>query len=272
MLKGKKIGFIGAGKMGEALMKGLLASGAIKRSSIYCYDVDKKRCAYIREKHKLNVAKDNVSLAKKSDIIVLAVKPKDMGEVLVEISPFINSHKLIISIAAGITTKKIENILKKHVPVVRAMPNTPAIVRQAITAIARGRFVKEKYIKAAELIFSKVGKVFETQEDKMDLITAISGSGPAYIMYFIEALLVVAMEFGLSWEQALQIVLQTVYGSAKLLEESKIPPEQIREMVTSKGGVTEAALEVFRKHKVDMVIRKAVKTAVNRAKVLASAY
>lgn len=268
MLSKKKIGLIGAGKMGEVLIRGLLASGTVKKDRVFVSDTDKKRLDLIKKKYRINATSENAKVALKSDIIILAVKPKDMHDVLSQISASIDNKKLIISIAAGITTKSIERHLKKNAVVIRAMPNAPALVGEGITAISKGRFVKEKDVNAAKHIFSAVGYVVEVKEDKMDLITAISGSGPAYIMYFIEAFLVVAMEFGLTWELALEIILQTVFGSAKLLEKSRIAPAEIREMVTSKGGTTEAALEVFRKHKLDTIIRNGVRAAVRRAKVL----
>jgi pyrroline-5-carboxylate reductase len=175
----------------------------------------------------------------------------------------------VISIAAGIPSAFIEKKLKKGIPVIRTMPNTPALIRSGITAICKGKSAKEKDLSIAKKIFSAVGDVVIVRENMMNAITALSGSGPGYFMYIIEAFLVASMELGITYGTAMKLVSQTALGSAKLLVDQKVKPAELREQVTSKGGTTEAALKVFQKKKVGQEIVSGVLAAEKRAEQLA---
>ncbi len=268
MIKNKRIGFIGAGNMGEALIRGLLESKAAHRAMVAAYDTNQSRCKYIASKYKIKQAESNMSLVRQSDIVIIAVKPQDMESALREICWDITSGKLIISAAAGIATSYIENKLKKGIPVIRSMPNTPAFIRAGVTGICKGRYATQKDMNIAKAVFSAVGDVVTVKENLMNAVTAISGSGPGYYMYIIEAFIVASMEMGLTWNTALKLVSGTALGSARLLVEGKMSPSELREQVTSKGGTTEAALKLFQKKKLSQIIVDGALAAEKRGKQL----
>lgn len=264
----KKIGIIGCGNMGEALLNGL--SRVMEKSTgLMVSELDAKRRDYLQAKYKIIVEIDNNTVVKYCDVIILAVKPKDFNGLLKsEICCGLSKNKLLISIAAGVTTKYIEGIVGKDIPVIRAMPNMAAVIGEAMTAITCGSAAEGAHIETAKEIFSTVGSVVEVKEKMMDAVTAISGSGPAYFFYLIEALTEAACKLGLDEETAKQLVLKTALGSAKLLETLKEGPESLRKKVTSKGGTTEAALKVFDKKMIKKIINDAVKAAHERSKEL----
>ncbi len=243
------IGIIGAGNMGMAIasaMKGkFLLSDKNKRIS------------------------DNVSVSRRSDVIILAVKPKDFDRVLKqEVCCGASSRKLIISIAAGITTKHIEDVLGKDIPVIRVMPNMAASIGEAISCISRGKAAGDEHVKIAREIFSTVGDVVCVAEDLMDAVTAVSGSGPAYFFSLIEAMIEGAEKLGLDKETARRLVSKTALGSAKLFEALKEDPAGLIKRVASKGGTTEAAFKVFEKRCFKGIVHDAIKCAHKRSKSL----
>jgi len=257
-----KISIIGAGNMGEAIIKGF------NSKNVTVSDKSKNRLKTLRKKQKITVVKNNIEAVKKSSIIILAVKPQDMNSVLKEIRKHISNKQLIISIAAGVKTRKIEKIIGKRVAVIRVMPNTPALIGEGISVLCKGRYAKVKDIKKAREIFRRTGKVLVIKnEGLMDAVTAISGSGPAYICLFIESLIKSANILGLR-RFSDELVIQTFKGAIKLLEESKKSPKMLRKQVTSPGGTTEAALKVFGKKKVQNIIIAATKAAYKRSKKL----
>lgn len=260
----KKIGIIGAGNMGEALIKALKAQGR----NLKVTEKNTKRRNYIQKKYHVSLAKDNIKLAEASDIIILAVKPRDMKGTLTKLRPTLaGSDKLIISIAAGIKTKYIEKICGR-VRVVRAMPNTPLVVGEGMTVISKGRYAKKKDLNTARDIFGTGGEVLELKEDLMDAATALSGSGPAYISFVIKSLVEAGMKMGLKKDIALELVTQTCSGTALLLKQVKCPPEDLIKKVASKGGTTEAALRVFKEKNLSRIIASAVKAAARRSREL----
>lgn len=264
----KKIGIIGCGNMGEAIFSRLV-SFVDKSTAMMVSDMDAKRRAEIQEKYKVIVEIDNNYLVKYSDVIIIAVKPKDFDKILKEeICCSISKEKLLISIAAGITTKYIEAAVGKDVPVIRAMPNMPAIIGEAITSLSRGTSVKPGEMSLAKEIFSKIGDVVEVDEDLVDGVTAISGNGPAYFFYFLDALMESARELGLNADTAKKMVLKTALGSAKLLDTLKEDPNVLISRVASKGGTTEAALKVFEKKHFKNIIKDACREARKRSKAL----
>jgi pyrroline-5-carboxylate reductase len=264
----KKIGIIGCGNMGEAIL-GRLSNVVEKSISLMVSEFDAGRREYIESKYKVIVEIDNNEVVKFADVIILAVKPKDFDNLLKnEVCCGVSKNKLIISIAAGITTKYIESIVGKDIPVVRAMPNMAATIGEAISTISAGSAASARDMKLAKEILSTIGEVVEVDEKLVDSVTAISGSGPAYFFYLAEALIDAAQGLGLEKDIAKRLVLKTAFGSAKLLETLKEEPGVLRAKVTSKGGTTEAALKIFESNKFKDTVKKAVKEAQKRSKEL----
>lgn len=243
-----RIAIIGAGNMGSAIAKRIE-----KKYRIIVSDIDPNKL------RKLNI-RDNIKAVRGADIIILAVKPQDMDAVLNEIKGAVRPSQLVISIAAGIKTRRIEDRLGR-VPVIRVMPNTPLLVGMGMSALCRGRYAGLKHIRIADRIFSSMGKVLLVKEKQMDAVTAISGSGPAYVYLFIESLIKSAIGLGLSKD----IVIQTLKGALGLLEKTGKSPEELRKQVTSPGGTTEAALKVFQKEGFTRIIDKAIRAARKRS-------
>ncbi len=259
----KKIGIIGCGNMGEALIRGMMGGG-FSPKAIFASDIRKERLNYIKKKAKVNIFSDGKKIAEKCSVIIIAVKPKDIKEILEKIRNFLNKKKTLISIAAGISTKFIEKIVGKEIPVIRVMPNTPALVGKGVSAISKGKYAKRNHISIAKTIMKSVGSVFEIKENLMDKVTAISGSGPAYLFYFTEGLIKAAKEFGIPEDFA----LKTIFGSAKLLEETGEKPEILRKKVTSPGGTTEAAIGWLEKKNWKKILTQAIKKAKEKSKKL----
>ncbi len=255
--------------MAEALIKGIIKSGIALAKNIMATDTNVGRLSWIQEEYNIQTNSSNTEAIQKGDIIILAIKPQMFSEVLEEIAPIINSQQLIISIAAGITITKIEQILGGNSKVIRVMPNTPALVQKGVTAITKGTVATEKDELIANKIFGSVGMVLNVEENMMDIITATSGSGPAYIFYFMEAMIEAAEENGLSKIDALNVVTETVCGAGELVLLSHEQPKELRKNVTSPGGTTQAALEVLEKNNFKNLIKKAVTAATSRSKELA---
>jgi len=264
----KKIGIIGCGNMGEAIFRGL-SQVMEKSTDLMVSEMDAARRETIAAKHRIIVEIDNNYVVKYCDIIILAVKPKDIETVLTqEVCCGMSPDKLLISIAAGITTKHIEKVLGKDVPVIRVMPNMPAIIGEAVSSISAGTSATIEHMDAAREIFSMMGEVVEIDEKMVDAVTAISGSGPAYFFYFIETLIDAARKLKLDRKTAEMLVLKTALGSVKLLDALKEEPAGLRRKVTSKGGTTEAALKVFNKRKFKEIVQAAAAEACKRSKEL----
>ncbi|MBI4974956.1 MAG: pyrroline-5-carboxylate reductase [Candidatus Omnitrophica bacterium] len=263
----KKIGIIGCGNMGEALSS-RLATVVEKSTSLMVSDLDAARRDFIQTKYKIIVTGENNYLVKHSDVIILAVKPKDFDSLLKELCCALSKDKLLISIAAGITTKHIENIVGKDIPVIRVMPNIAAIIGEAISSVSAGSSASKKDLGLAKDIFSTIGDVVEVDEDLVDAVTSISGSGPAYFFYLIEALIEAAKDLGFDEGIAKKLVSKTAFGSMKLLEALKEDPALLRAKVTSKGGTTEAAIKVFEDKRLKDILKMAVRRAYERSKEL----
>lgn len=264
----KKIGIIGCGNMGEALLS-RLSNVVEKSTALMVSEFDAKRRDYLQSKYRMIVEIDNNIVMKFADVIILAVKPKDVEDLLKnEICCGVSKDKLIISIAAGISTKHIENIIGKDIPVIRVMPNMAATVGEAVSSISAGKAAGAQHMSIAKEIFSMIGDVVEIEEKFVDTVTAVSGSGPAYFFYLIEALIEAGRKAGLDDETAKRLVLKTALGSAKLLEILKEDPALLRARVTSKGGTTEAAIKVFESKKFKNIVMAAVKAAEKRSKEL----
>jgi len=262
-----KIGFIGCGNMGEALIKGLLDKRIVSNGKILASDARPARRRYIQKRYKIKVVSSNKVIVKESDIIILAVKPQNIGEVLSGICNDVTADKLIISIAAGIKIKHIQQNLR-DVRVIRVMPNTPALIGAGITAICRSKSAGERDYNLAKKIFGAVGSVIEVNENLMDVITATSGSGPAYFFLLIDAMVKAARSSGLSQKVSEQLVLNTAYGASLLALKSRKPMAQLIKKVASKGGTTEAALKVFNKRRFQNIVKEAIDAAAKRSREL----
>jgi pyrroline-5-carboxylate reductase len=262
------IGFLGAGNIAEAIIKGILKAKKFLPENILISDIREERLKYLTKLCKVKSVKNNTELVEKSKIIVIAVKPKDIDNALFDLKNSIKKHNLLISIAAGISTGYIEKFIDKNVPLIRIMPNTPALVCSGVSAISAGRYAKNSDIKIAKDIFQSVGKVIEVDEKLMDVVTAISGSGPAYIFLFMESLVESAIKFGLKKEDAKVLVFNTFLGAVRMVLELNEEPKDLREKVTSPGGTTMAALKVFEDKNFKRIIEEAVFAAVNRSKEL----
>ena len=262
MTKKTTIGIVGGGNMGSAIVSGIRGTFSVR----VC-EKDALRAGRLRKKFRIAV-QDLKTVVENSDAVILAVKPQDFESVLGEIRPLL-THQLVISIAAGITTLYIEKRLREKTRVVRAMPNLPASVGQGMTALCKGRWANAADIKLSRKIFENIGRVIEVQEKWMDAVTAVSGSGPAYVFLFVECFMKAARSLGFSDEMSKTLVMQTLKGSLNLLENRKEDAATLRAAVTSKGGTTQAALEVFSAHHFEEIFKKALLAARNRAKELA---
>lgn len=263
-----KIGFIGAGNMAEAIIKGIIKSRISRTSEIYASDINQDRLKYIKKLTGINVFNDNLKVIKNSDIIILCVKPQNIDNVLSELKNKIDKRKKIISIAAGISLSRLQIGLGKNISIIRVMPNTPALIGEGMSCISHGRYTSKKDIKIASGIFSSLGKVILIKEKLMDAVTAISGSGPAYFYLFIEALINAGIKLGLPYNVAVELVNQTAFGSIKMVINTKEEPANLREKVTSKGGTTEAALKIFAEKEFEKIVEDAVQKAFLRSKEL----
>lgn len=244
-----------------------IVSRIYKKHSISVCEKDSARAALLKRKYQASSV-DLKTLAQKSDIVILAVKPQDMEDVLAELKSFLSSKSLIISIAAGLTTGYFENRLGGKARVIRTMPNMPAQIGEGVTGLCKGRFATDKDLKSAEAIFKNIGETVIVAENLINAVTAVSGSGPAYVFLFAECFLKAAQALGLDHASAQKLVAATLKGSVDLLLQSKEDAGSLRAKVTSKGGTTQAALEVFGKYNIEKTFTEALAAAKNRAKEL----
>ncbi len=268
-LQNKKIGFIGGGNMAEALVSGLLASKQARAANIYVAEPLAARRNQLSKRYRVKTLAANQELMKKCSLIVLAVKPQVMAAVLQGIRPGLNSKHLLISIAAGIDTRFMQRHLGRSARLMRTMPNTPALVRKGITALFAAKTARPIDIKNTHALFSSVGEVIVCKrEDQLDWVTALSGSGPAYVFLFLESLVNAAVKGGLAETQARQLATATLTGATELAASQKTALKTLRERVTSKGGTTAAALNTLKKARWPQALERAVKAAAARAKQL----
>ena len=261
------IAVIGAGKMGEALVSGLLKAG-ISPDDLLITERYEERAREFSEQYSVK-AVSNPDAARQAKTLVLAVKPQDMDDLLAEIAPVVTAEHLIVTIAAGITTSAIERRLADGVPVVRVMPNTPALVGEAMSVVAAGAHASGHHLEHAEELFRPVGKVIRLPESQLDAVTALSGSGPAYVFYLVEAMTDAGILLGLPRAIAHDLIVQTVYGSALMLRDSGEHPVTLREAVTSPAGTTIAAIRELENHGVRAAFLSALEAARDRSRELA---
>jgi pyrroline-5-carboxylate reductase len=262
------IAILGTGKMGEALLSGLLRAGR-PASAVVVAVRREDRGAELQARYGVQVT-DAASAAKVADTLVLAVKPQDMGRLLDEIAPMVTPDKLVISVAAGITTTFIVQRLGTDAPVVRVMSNTPVLVDEAMSVISAGAYAREEHLRLAEELLRPVGKVLRIPESQQDAATALSGSGPAYVYYLVESMVDAAILLGMARGTALEMVTQAVYGAATMLRETGEHPVILREAVTSPGGTTISAIRELEKHGVRAAFLAAIEAARDRGRELGS--
>lgn len=269
MLRDKTIGFIGSGNMGEALISGLLASKQSEPDHIICSDIQTDRLRELEARFAIRTTGNNHDIIQESDIIIYAVKPQVIAQVMTETADDLDMNKVIISIAAGVSLTVIESLTRKNLRLIRAMPNVCVAVKEGATAITAGAHCKDKDINLAMAIFNSVGRCVHIKEDAlMDAVTGLSGSGPAYIFLMMDALADAGVNVGLARNEALLLASQTVLGSAKMLLETQTHPGQLKEMVTSPGGTTIAGLRMLEKKGVRAALMDAVEAATVRSREL----
>jgi pyrroline-5-carboxylate reductase len=263
-----KLAVLGTGKMGEALVAGLLASGWRGPDEILVTARSEERLRELADRHGVGTSLDNGSAVTGAEVVVLAVKPQDIEVLLSQISGHLTSEQTVLSIVAAIPTRFIEGRLEQPVPVVRAMPNTPSVVHEGMAGIAAGRHADEEHLKLAAEVLAHVGRVVTVPEAYLDAVTAISGSGPAYFALLAEAMIEAGILLGMSREVSTELVIQTMLGSAKLLRDEHMHPVELREMVTSPGGTTIRAIRVLEQSGVRAAFLNAIQAAMERAQEL----
>ncbi|MBS4173384.1 pyrroline-5-carboxylate reductase [Bacillus sp. FJAT-49736] len=264
-----KITFIGAGSMAEAIIGGLVKNNVVEKHHIYVTNrSEESRLQYMRNQYGVQTTYNLHNLFHQTDIVVLAVKPKDAMEVLQKISSYLQQDTLLISVIAGVSLSSMENILNLEVPIIRAMPNTSAAIGKSATAIAKNKVVKEHHLNYAFTLFSSIGLTVMVDEEKLDAVTGLSGSGPAYIYYIVEAMENSAMEIGLETDMAKKLIVQTLLGAAEMLSQSSEKAEKLRFAVTSPGGTTEAGIRMLDRHKVKDAFVDCIKEATKQSKRL----
>ena len=266
----EKLGFIGVGNMGEALLRGIIGSGLMSPADILASDLDSKKLEDLNGELGIAVAGSNCDLVKQADIILFAVKPNVMKTVLSEISSCLNPPKWCISIAASVSTDIIESALGTDIPVVRVMPNTPAMVYEGMAALCPGKHASDQHTQKTQQIFQAVGKVIVIQEKLMDAVTALSGSGPAFVFLTMEAMTDAGVQLGMSHVDAATLAAQTVLGAGKMAVETGEHPAILKNNVTSPGGTSAAGLYQLENSGVRVAIMDAIVAAAARSKQLSS--
>ena len=270
MVDERRIAILGGGKIGESLLAGLLSSGWRDASEIVVTGRREDRLAELRERYAVQATASNPEAVARSAIVVIAVKPQDFDTLLGEIGGLLTPEQTVLSVAAAIPTAMIEARLTDGVPVVRAMPNTPATVHEGVAGVCAGAHADDAHLALAEEVLAHVGSVVRVPERYMDAVTAVSGSGPAYFALLAEAMIEAGILLGLSREISTQLVVQTMLGTAKLLRDEKIHPVELREMVTSPGGTTIRAIRELERAGVRAAFLNAIQAAMERSRELAA--
>jgi pyrroline-5-carboxylate reductase len=269
MLSGKVVGIIGAGNMGEVLIRGLIQSGSVKQTDIIASDLSQERLAYIADAYGIRVTPSNVELVENSSIIIIAVKPQNIDDLLNELATSSHEEHLFISIAAGVTTERLASKMHHQSGIIRVMPNAPSCVLAGIAALCPGRNVTPADLQRAVSIFECVGRtVIIKNEALMDVVTGLSGSGPAFVFLVIESLSDAGVQLGISRKEASLLAAQTVYGAAKMLLETGRHPSELKDIVATPGGTTFAGLKMLEKGNFRSCIMDAVEAATVRSREL----
>ncbi len=268
----KKLTIVGGGSMAEALISGILENGLIDRRNIWVTNhSNHKRLDYLKERYGINGSYDLNKLFEGADIVMLAMKPKDAATAMDKIRNYLTQQMLLVSVLAGVSMNTIEMLAGKHLAIARAMPNTSAAVGKSATAIAVNERVSESQLEATRKLFQTVGLAAFVEESQLDAVTGLSGSGPAYIYYLIEAMENSAMEIGLEKEMAKELIVQTLIGAAEMVKSSTKPPKELRREVTSPGGTTEAGVRILEENGVQQAFISCIKAAASQSKKMGDA-
>lgn len=264
----KKVGFIGCGKMASAIIKGVLDSKFLEHSNISASEINEEFAQKKKEELKIDVFTDNKIIAKNSDVIFLATKPHFIKDVLKEIKTELNQNKLIVSIAAGVSTKTIEDEIGKEIAVIRVMPNAPAVILEGMSGIAKGKYTEDEQVNFIQEFLSNIGKCIVLGEDKIDILTAISGSGPAFFYQIINEMAIAGEKLGLDYEKSLILAAQTAIGSAKVMLQSALTPSELVKSVATKGGCTEVGINFMESQNTQELFYQLIKQTAEKAKAL----
>jgi pyrroline-5-carboxylate reductase len=264
----RRVAILGAGTIGEALLGGLLSGGWREASEIVVTGRREERVAALRERYGVEATMSNADAVADAALVVIAVKPQDFDTLLPEIAGALRPEQTVLSVAAAVPTATIEERLPERVPVVRAMPNAPAVVHEGIAGVAPGAHADEEHIALAEEALAHLGGVVRVPEEYMDAVTAVSGSGPAYFALLAEAMIEAGILLGLGREASTQLVVQTMLGTARLLRDEKIHPVELREQVTSPGGTTIRAIRELERAGVRAAFLNAIQAAMDRGREL----
>ena len=264
----RTIAFLGAGNMAEAIIKGLLRAGTALPESIIATGRRSERTEELKRAYGIRTTQDNLAAAREADIVVLSVKPQAMDKLVVQVAPALDQRKLIISVAAGVPIAALERRLGAGARIIRTMPNTPSLVGAGACALSRGEHASEEDLAVASRIFQAVGITTVVEENLLDAVTGLSGSGPAYIFLVIEALSDAGVKVGLPRYTALKLAAQTVLGSAQLLIETGAHPGSLKDQVTSPGGTAIAGLHTLEAGGLRTTLINAVEAATRRAREL----
>jgi pyrroline-5-carboxylate reductase len=267
-----ELGILGAGNMAEAIAGGVVRAGLLNASQILASDVSPQRRQLFQDRFGIRAVQDNCEAAVSAATILLSVKPQQMAAVLGEIASVAKPEVLIVSIAAGISSRFIQKHLGGATPwrVIRTMPNTPMLIGEGIVALARGEHATEHDARQARRLFESGATVIDVTEEQLDAVTAVSGSGPAYIFYLVEQMVRAAQDLGLSPDHARQLAIKTAFGAAKMLATSEESPQELRSRVTSPGGTTLAAITHLEGHDWPRTTIDAIKAAAARSRELGS--
>lgn len=264
------IAVLGAGKIGEALLSGLIDAGRSPDELMFTERYP-DRAAYLEQTYRVR-AVDTATAVRKADVLVVAVKPQDLEPLLAELATVISPDTLVVSLCAGIPTTLYERRLPDGVPVIRVMPNTPMLVGEAMSAVSAGRFATEDHLAVAEDLLGSVGKVVRVPETQQDAVTALSGSGPAYFFYLVEAMIDAGIMLGLPRPLVTELITQSAVGAARMLRDSGDHPVLLREAVTSPGGTTIMAIRELECHGVRAALLAAIEAARDRSIELGRAH
>ncbi|TKD70392.1 pyrroline-5-carboxylate reductase [Pseudalkalibacillus hwajinpoensis] len=265
----KNIGFLGAGSMTEAMIEGMISRQFVTPDRIVIMNrTNAHRLAELEEKYGVRTLQNAEMLLRHSNVLVLAMKPIDAAQALESIQPFLTDQHVIISVLAGITTSYIEGSIQTKTPIVRVMPNTSAAIGYSATAIARGEYATDEHLSFTQKLFETIGTVVQVREEKLNAITGLSGSGPAYFYYMVECMEKAAILNGIDQKTARQLIIQTITGAAKMLNETNFEASHLRERVTSPGGTTQAGLTILEKYKYEEAITACITEAGKRSEEL----
>ncbi|ANB60438.1 pyrroline-5-carboxylate reductase ProI [Anoxybacteroides amylolyticum] len=271
MSKETTITFLGAGSMAEALISGVAKTLYEPNQMIVTNRSNVERLHYLQQTYGVRTETNKEKAVKEADIVILAMKPKDVAESLTPIAHAFSEQQLIISLLAGVTTDTITSLIGKQLAVVRAMPNTSAAIRKSATALSSGRYATETHLAVAKTLFETVGIVTVVEEQHLHAVTGLSGSGPAYVYYLVEAMEKAADEIGLERAVAKELILQTIIGAAHMLKATNKHPSVLRKEVTSPSGTTEAGISVLERYRYQEAMVACIKRATERSKELGQA-